>query len=92
VAGSGLGENESLRAARRCSRWLAVCGRCRVVVVVVAVGLREDWEEDSGGCRCVRPEEERSRCGAVGWRSWVCRLWVEAVVVCCEGGEAEVED
>jgi hypothetical protein len=23
---------------------------------------------------------------------WVCGLWVEAVVVCCEGGEAEVED
>ena len=27
------------------------------------MGLREDWEEDSGGCRCVCPEEERSRCG-----------------------------
>jgi hypothetical protein len=28
------------------------------------VRLREDWEEDSGGCHCVRPKEERSRYGA----------------------------
>ena len=25
---------------------------------------REDWEEDSGGCRRVRSEEERNGCGA----------------------------
>jgi len=54
-----------------------------VVVAVVAVGLREDWEEDSGGCRCVWPEEERSRCGAVGWRSWVC--WGKMALLHGEG-------
>jgi hypothetical protein len=33
-------------------------GRCNTVRV------RADREEDSGGCRCVQPEEERSLCGA----------------------------
>jgi hypothetical protein len=61
---------------------LPVCGRCWVVVAaVVAVGLREDWEEDSGGCRCVRPEEERSHCGA----GLLCQ-WAAALVWLRDGG------
>jgi hypothetical protein len=61
--------------------WVAaVFGLLRVVAVVV-VGLREDWEEDSRGCRCVRTEEERSRCGA----GLLCQ-WAAALVWPRDGG------
>ena len=39
-----------------------VLGCCCGTVVVV--GLKEGWEEDNEGCRCVWLKEERSRCGA----------------------------
>jgi len=45
-----------------------------------AVRLREDWEEDNGGCRCVRPEEERNR-----YRAGLLCQWAAALVWQREG-------
>jgi len=57
-----------------CCYWLARSWERERWRRLFMVRLREDWEEDNGGCHCVRPKEERSRYGAGLLCQWAVAL------------------